>query len=240
MAHRLLWPRPEEATVKSILLLATIVLGCVPPEDEDLGPVGELQEALVSCCGQSCGPAGACFTFECNGCLCDLVPKPAGSICRPAAGPCDKSDTCNGSGTCGADAKKPLGTVCRAATGECDQAETCTGQSNNCPGDVVKPAGSACRVPAICENAGVCNGISTYCPGYPPRLKVGTLCRARAGECDAADYCNGMSADCPDRKQTAGTSCGEDSFCFYNFCDGTSNACQSHPRPIQCCYDGTC
>ncbi len=46
-------------------------------------------------------------------------------------------------------------TVCRAAASACDVAETCTGDSDACPDDVVKPAGTP---DASCDACESCNG----------------------------------------------------------------------------------
>ncbi|MEZ4252318.1 MAG: hypothetical protein R3B99_29240 [Polyangiales bacterium] len=49
--------------------------------------------------------------------------RPAGTTCRPAAGPCDVADVCNGTAlTCSTDGFAPATTVCRAAMGTCDVA----------------------------------------------------------------------------------------------------------------------
>ena len=66
----------------------------------------------------------------------------------------------------------PASQVCRPAAGECDQSETCSGQSDGCPPDLAKSAGSPCTADSsactddVCDAGGVC--------AHP--LRAGTTC----------------------------------------------------------------
>ena len=70
----------------------------------------------------------------------------------------------------------PSTQVCRPAAGECDQAETC--QSNGCPEDKAKPAGTACSADRSLCTADVCDAAGACV--HP--LLAGTTC-------DANDLC---------------------------------------------------
>jgi hypothetical protein len=64
------------------------------------------------------------------------VRRPAGFVCREAAGACDVAEQCGGSSVaCPADGFQPATFVCRPSTGPCDTPDTCTGSSAVCPGD---------------------------------------------------------------------------------------------------------
>src|SRR5262245_55347445 len=70
--------------------------------------------------------------------------QPAGTVCRPAAGPGAVPEVCDGTAdSCPVNHLQPAGTVCRAAAGVCDVAETCSGTRGHCPAGVVKPCLSA-------------------------------------------------------------------------------------------------
>ncbi len=126
------------------------------------------------------------------------VVQPAGTVCRPAAGPCDVDETCDGvTADCPADQLAAAGKECRAAAGDCDVAETCSGTSPECPVDGFKQAGTVCRAAAgTCDYAESCTGTNAVCPtdGLKPSTSV---CNASTGACDPAENCTGLSVSCP-------------------------------------------
>jgi hypothetical protein len=147
------------------------------------------------CCNTACGGGGP----RCQACsvaaggaqdgVCGVAA--AGTVCRPAAGPCDVVETCDGASlTCPSDAFAAAGSVCRAATGPCDAAETCTGTAASCPPDALSPAGTVCRPAATtCDAPETCTGTSATCPPdvFQP---FGTEC-APAQPCSYASTCTG-------------------------------------------------
>ena len=120
-----------------------------------------------------------------------------------------------------------LTTECRAAVGICDIADLCDGVSDDCPTDLLYPAGTECRAATgVCDPAWFCDGVSPDCypivhPGAivcrdstgacdplercvsywecPPDIisPPGTVCRGSAGVCDPAEVCNGVNVVCP-------------------------------------------
>ena len=114
--------------------------------------------------------------------------RPALTVCRPAAGPCDLAETCDGAGApCPSDGLALSTAVCRPAAGTCDAPEMCTGMSAACPDDVFAAAETVCRVStsiAACDPAERCTGMSDACPND-------TVTRAPTTE-----VCNGEDDDC--------------------------------------------
>lgn len=144
---------------------------------------------------------------------------PNGTLCRPAAGPCDVAENCSG-GVCPADGFAASG-VCRAAAGACDVAESCNGSGPSCPADGVKPNTAVCRAAAgVCDVADFCDGSTKLCPSD---AKSTAVCRPAAGVCDMAESCNGTSNTCPAdaflpastvcRSGTPGQVCDQTEFC---------------------------
>jgi fibronectin type 3 domain-containing protein len=133
-------------------------------------------------------------------CLAAGVLKPAGTVCRAAAGLCDVAESCDGmSADCPADKLAVAGTECRAAAGDCDIAETCSGTSGDCPVDGFKQAGTVCRAAAgLCDVAESCTGSTAACPidSMAPAI---TVCRASTdgNRCDPEETCTGSGASCP-------------------------------------------
>jgi hypothetical protein len=73
-------------------------------------------------------------------------PRPVGTLCRDAVGPCDRAEQCNGSSLdCPADGFLAGSTTCRASIGPCDVADTCDGSGPACPVDRFASAGTTCR-----------------------------------------------------------------------------------------------
>jgi len=154
----------------------------------------------------------------------------AGTVCRPAAGPCDAAETCSGTGgACPPDVLSSAGTVCRPAAGGCDVAETCTGGTNACPPDVKLPAGTVCRPAAgVCDVAELCDGTSGNCPAN--RVFTATVqCRPAAGGCDVAEFCPGTGGLCP--PDNTGDLDGD------GVCDAQDN-CPATPNPDQSDLNG--
>ncbi|MGO9662107.1 MAG: hypothetical protein ACLP66_02210, partial [Polyangia bacterium] len=130
--------------------------------------------------------------------VCSNPAKPAGTVCRASAGPCDMAEVCDGTAAgCPTDHFAAATTVCRASAGPCDLAETCTGTSAACPADALAPATTVCRASAgPCDLAESCTGTSAACPA-DALASAATVCRASAGPCDLAETCTGTSAACP-------------------------------------------
>jgi len=181
------------------------------PADEAI-PIG------TPCSDGACDGAGNC-TSDCRpGLPCDMpdpcelaqtscdggtlhcvglgTPAPAGTPCRPSAGPCDVEETCDGGSlTCPADQLLTRDAACRDRTAPCDVAELCDGMGPGCPPDEVAAAGVTCRASAgTCDVAEVCTGAGSACPS--DAVAIDALCRASAGDCDVAETCTG-SVDCP-------------------------------------------
>jgi hypothetical protein len=155
--------------------------------------------------------------------------RPASTVCRASAGPCDVAESCTGSSAaCPGDSFLSNTTTCRAAAGVCDVAEQCPGTSPNCPSDVRAGSSTVCRASAgVCDVAEYCDGTNVTCPG-DVLLGAGNVCRAAAGPCDVSESCTGSSATCPtDGKRPNGTVCLTASgVCDVDdTCDGTTNGC---------------
>lgn len=155
------------------------------------------------CCDTACGgddPDDCQVCSAAAGATADGIctPRPAATVCRGAAGPCDVGEVCDGvDGVCPADVFVSADVLCRAAGGVCDVAESCTGAAAACPADVLVDAAVVCRDAAgLCDVAESCTGSDVDCPG-DQRIDAGTTCRAAAGDCDAAEICDGTAADCP-------------------------------------------
>ncbi|TMA61940.1 MAG: hypothetical protein E6J69_19665, partial [Deltaproteobacteria bacterium] len=97
-----------------------------------------------TCPGDSVGPAGtacpddgnACTLDQCDGTsvACQHPPASAGTVCRPAAAPCDVAEVCDGTGgNCPGDSFLSAAIECRPAAGPCDVAEFCPGNGATWP-----------------------------------------------------------------------------------------------------------
>jgi len=110
-----------------------------------MGGVGPVPEA---CSGLDEDCDGAVDEGVCAG-VC--MGQPAGTICRPAAGPCDVPDLCDGvSPDCAFQSYRPPGTLCRVSIGVCDIEDYCTGTGPDCPPDAFAPDGSSCGPSNVC------------------------------------------------------------------------------------------
>jgi fibronectin type 3 domain-containing protein len=134
------------------------------------------------------------------------TPKPAGTVCRAAAGPCDLDEVCDGvTLECPTDRRAAAATPCRPTAGDCDISETCDGTNAACPLDGFLAAGTVCRGTAgVCDVAESCDGESAHCP-EDSVAPATTVCRASAdqNQCDPAESCTGTDVACPsDQKYT--------------------------------------
>ena len=209
-------------------------VGCVPRATSARCDDGDACTSGDHCSGDGnvCVPGrpvvceAPCLTGDCDhqrGC----VPKPAGTVCREAAGPCDVDETCNGTmGDCPPDAFRTAGTMCRASSGICDPAEVCSGMDAACPSDAKSSA--VCRPAAgECDAAESCDGVHDDCPP-DVQWAAGTVCRPAAGPCDVDEICPGSSTACPrDEFKASTVVCREasDSCKLPDHCTGSSAAC---------------
>lgn len=135
----------------------------------------------------------------------DWTPTVMGTPCSTGTPTslCSAQDTCNGAGLC-VDRYQSTNYTCRAAAHGCDEEEKCPGNSDYCPADLFKVAGTVCR-----NATDVCDAIE-YCPaGGGPcpvdlALSSATLCLAKRGDCEEDAYCRGtipsqdpMAKQCP-------------------------------------------
>ena len=102
--------------------------------------------------GTANGTASSC-------CQADCTLRPAGEVCRPAAGVCDVPEHCDGlRPSCPLDGFAPQTSLCRRSEGSCDKDDFCTGVQPDCP-DQMKRLGMPCGDPGD-----VCNGVDKHCP----------------------------------------------------------------------------
>ncbi len=158
----------------------------------------------------------------------------AGTVCRPASGPCDIAEVCSGtSAACPVDSVAAAGTVCPGGTcngvGTCEPGPDDAGVLDGGPAPDAGPidagpgadAGSGDAGPS---DAGVLDAGTGPCAGMP----AGTICRASSGGCDVAEVCNGVSPSCPaDGLSSSGTICrAAASECdIAETCTGSSRFC---------------
>ena len=196
--------------------------------------------------GTACTDDGnVCTKDQCDGSnvLCQHPAGNAGTVCRAKAGDCDVAESCTGtSGTCPTDGFLSGSTVCRASAGECDAAETCTGSSASCPTDAKKPGATPCADDGNVCTKDQCDGTNVLC--QHPAGNAGTVCRAKAGDCDVAESCTGSSPTCPaDGKVSDGTTCNDGDACTTadachgGTCFGTTVTCSGAD---QCHSVGAC
>jgi hypothetical protein len=214
------------------------------------------EAAHCGSCANACPPPtpGTCEgKAVCRDGVCGFRASPAGTVCRPAAGPCDVAEVCDGrSHACPPDRFAGLETVCRPAAIACDAAEVCTGGSAACPPDLSQPDGTpcdadgdGCTVGDACQG-GVCvSGRPLDCPTC--QACSGGACRAIASDTRCGTVCcNGACC-------AAGLSCVDNACraaCLETqaACDPTDNRCcnglcqdvvgcggQGSP---QCCFGG--
>ncbi len=89
--------------------------------------------------------------------------EPDTTLCRMAQGACDLDDFCSGQNAFCLPDTQEHGRV-PAVGGACDPAENCNGVENDCPADVIRPAGTSCRPAAgACDLAETCTG-GPACP----------------------------------------------------------------------------
>ena len=118
---------------------------------------------------EECSDGRECTDDSCDPTTrtCVFLTSSAGTICRPAVGPCDEPESCDGaSEACPADGFKPSSEPCREAATACDAAELCTGASPQCPEDRFRPVGDSCDDGNDCTHGDVCDGRGG-CAGVP-------------------------------------------------------------------------
>ena len=123
--------------------------------------------------GEECDPGvpgvGVCCDADCHpipGCDSSCALRPAGSMCRPATGPCDVEEVCDGvSPACPADAGLPDGAACGSSSDLC--------VSNVCRAGacVAERAASGCLVGATCYQPGAVDPTNT-CQRCDPRRSI--------------------------------------------------------------------
>ena len=143
---------------------------CQVPGICDAATIVAKCHGVVCTAKDTCHNAGTCDPT--TG-ACSNPAKPAGTVCRSAAGPCDVAEACDGTASgCPADAFAPATTVCRASAGPCDVAEACTGTNAACPAEAFAPATTVCRASAgpcdLAELPAAACPAAFSLPGPPP------------------------------------------------------------------------
>jgi len=138
-------PNPQDATVSPGMRASVVFVFDVMGESVAMTGDGDLdigfevrEDAAVM--GADAGAAdGGAAVGVCAG-------QPAGTVCRPAMGPCDLEEVCDGIGAeCPADALAPAGTSCGPGL-ECDGGSMCV-DVNECLVD-----NGGCDPAATCTN----------------------------------------------------------------------------------------
>jgi hypothetical protein len=166
---------------------------------------------IVKCHGVACNAQNTCQ--EAGVCdpgsgTCSYPAKPAGSVCRPSAGPCDLEETCDGTGgACPPDGFLQASLVCRPSSDDCDPAEICSGTSVACPDDAKAPDddacddGNPCTTDDKCQQGTCVAGTSMTCP-VPDQCHLAGVCDPTSGTCIDTPKPDGTacaySAACPD------------------------------------------
>lgn len=187
-------PRYQEGVVCSETGTCPPGMSCNPVDNRcwlriDPGVCGD--GVVNAAAGEVCEPG----RDSCCAATCDAL-MPAGSECRPSAGPCDPAEHCTGSAaTCPPDERAAAATECRPGNGTCDPAEVCDGVNPACPGDATLPDGSACGActSTVCDTcmAGRCSdtcGDGTVDTGAGEQCEPGDDA-ACPGHCDGACRC---------------------------------------------------
>jgi hypothetical protein len=232
------------AAVTPSMLAFRMPVDCFAPARIELRR-GTQTVSLPACDPDGCGgqPPGVSCTDDADPCTDDVcdgegacvhLARPAGTVCRPAAGPCDVAESCDGTGAgCPPDAKRAAGDVCRAATGPCDEVERCGGVDDRCPDDRMQAPGAVCRPAAgPCDVAETCSPGRADCPANVVRA-ADVVCRQPAGDCDLAETCDGVTVACPaDRLRPAGATCRavRDGCDVVETCTGDTVTCPDDAR----------
>jgi hypothetical protein len=197
--------------------------GCIDVAS-DTANCGACRHVCPSPAPGTCQGAAVCT----NG-VCGFAPVAAGTVCRPAAGPCDLPEVCDGASlACPIDAFAQTTVECRPSAGPCDVAEYCTGAAA-CPPDAFQPATVECRS-ATCHD-GVATRAAT-CPASGPACPEVVAAACTPYVCGATDCLTACAsdADCvPSHHCDAGVcladvglglACDEASDCASGFCVG--------------------
>lgn len=138
-------------------------------EDREAGPSPGSDAGRTTCPPASC-MALPCETavLDCSGATprCIRERRPAGTLCRRSAGPCDVPEFCDGEAPrCPDDMRQPTTHTCRTegVTPECSRDGFCDGVSVTCA-DVL-PDGSSCGPCQQCSG-GVCDTVVCAQPGF--------------------------------------------------------------------------
>ena len=131
----------------------------IDPENllPDANRGNNVTEMVLPGCGDGVVQSGEqCDGGPCCDAACHLMP--AGSTCRPAAGPCDVAEVCDGvSPVCPSDANAPDGTSCGPGLPPCSVEEcesgACVTQPDTTRGCVIA---GACVAPGTADSADAC------------------------------------------------------------------------------------
>jgi cysteine-rich repeat protein len=157
--------------------------GMVPPEECDDGNATEGDGCDPDCSyschtDEDCDDGRSCSDDRCqvwSTHTCVSLPSPAGTLCRPAEGPCDAEDRCDGvSPDCPADVVAPGGTPCSDGD-RCTRDDACDGRGA-CTG--VPLEGCSCSHPVDLTATPSWNGSLA---DYADLFEGGTGCRYAGG-----------------------------------------------------------
>lgn len=204
---------------RSLLLIAMALIAIFPRESAAQMTESDCFSVLPPFQNTELGFCGVQFWMpDTQECYSTLVPS--GTVCTPAASPCEKPSVCQFHGSF-QDVKMsctPLGTpksktlVCRPSTAVCDQDDYCDGTSLQCPEDEPAPVTKLCRPAAgACDVSDFCDGESKSCPDE--LVPEGEVCRDMENQCDANETCDGVSAFCPEDELGGGMECDDGDEC---------------------------
>jgi hypothetical protein len=213
-----------------------------------LAAVAPLRAAAI-CTPESCDASFPCGRKVCQNGLCKTIFDPAGTVCRPAAGPCDVAEVCSGNSfDCPADRHADNGTPCPDDGNPCTD-DVCQGgvcaHPNKADGAACPDDGNLCT-DDVCQ-AGTCahpnKADGTTCA-------AGKICQAGGCECAAgADNCGEICTDLnsdEDNCGACGRRCGNGEKCCRGLCAKLSSdeencgQCGKRCRNGQLCRKGRC
>src|SRR5882724_5404650 len=112
-SKKLSWKKRLASVGFTAFVVAIVLAACSSgeprPEPTSTGepPAGQVQQGLLSCCGETCGTPGPCNTVRCSGvdpsCFCDYPEKADGVACTGGlccGGGCCTGGSCCSSGSC--------------------------------------------------------------------------------------------------------------------------------------------
>lgn len=149
--------------------------------------IGAWDKDNLAALGTACTSDSQCSSQHCIDGVCCQTTCGCGNTTDCLS--CRGSDTGGASGTC---APIKAGQVCRTASGACMAAAACDGSTNQCPPNLLKPAGTMCKpagANATCDPADLCDGKRTSCPAnFAPYGSTGTTCAAPS-QCNGTGRC---------------------------------------------------